>query len=110
MVIAADKGKANAKLKEKPLDLRQEGVLQVPFFCFLTGSNKVEHIRIIQNVLGKIRLQSGQRTLEIGECFSFSLKQSCFTHHSRKGVGKRGILWHTEKHERRHAHSDRAHR
>ena len=30
-------------------------------------------------------------------------------HHSRKGIGKRGILWHTEKHERRVLFDNRAH-
>ncbi len=32
-----------------------------------------------------------------------------YAHHSRKGIGKRGILWHTEKHERRVLFDNRAH-
>ena len=28
-------------------------------------------------------------------------QEMLFTHHSRKELGKRGILWHTKEHERR---------
>ncbi len=40
----------------------------------------------------------------------FEIKFMQYTHHSRNELGKRGIFWHTEEHERRTVDNNRAHR
>lgn len=53
--------------------------------------------------------QGGFAEVYLGEHIYLRSK-AAITHHSRNELGKRGIFWHTEEHERGTVDNERAHR
>lgn len=63
--ITSDKGEADAKLQKKLLEMLDEALFEIAFFGHLPQAQKIEVVRIFDNLLGELRLWCRKRSLKV---------------------------------------------
>ena len=77
-VLAPHECKANAQFNEKLLNVFDQTGLDFPLVCVVRKSEEVEELGVLQQLMGKIRLWSGQCPLKICERFPLSPVEAAF--------------------------------
>lgn len=67
--LAADESEAGTELDEKPAQMLQKPPLQITLLRRRSECQKIEVVRVLDELLGKIGLRLGKRRLEIGTAF-----------------------------------------
>ena len=73
--LAADEGEAPAKFEQQVAQMDEQAPLNLPFVGVFGHGQKVEVVRVFQNLLGQIGAGRGERALEVGQRLPFPLVQ-----------------------------------
>ena len=69
----AFQGEPGAKLEEEVPNLREQRALEIAFAQILVHSQKVEVVRILEQLAGEVGLRSGKRPYEVRDCLPLAV-------------------------------------
>src|SRR4051812_22340413 len=80
-ILASDEGESNAQFQQELSYVVSKSTLKISLMSFLREHEKVEVVRVLQQLLSEIRLGSRKRLAEIGQSLSLTPVESSFDLH-----------------------------
>src|SRR4051794_40041642 len=82
-VLASDEREADSQLQEELSNVFEEPGFEVPLVSFLGKCQEIKIVRVLQELLGQVRLGGRKRLLEVGQRLSLPAKEPAFDLHHK---------------------------